>query len=85
MTTTGSSVSAGVAANVLVALYPLRFSVGDIINCVLTGLVAITASCDAVTPVLSMVIGTISVPVYFSMDYLIKQKLNIDDALSAGK
>ena len=59
------------------------YDVGDACNCALTGLVSITAGCAYVAPVYSLVIGVLSVPVYFGMMWLTR-RLKIDDVVSAG-
>lgn len=50
---------------------------------ILSGLVGITAVCDAVTPLMSAVIGTISAIVYLLTSKLLI-KLKIDDPLNAA-
>jgi len=53
-----------------------------ILNCILAGLVAITACCDIVQPWSAWVIGTFAAPVYVGSSMLLK-KLKIDDPLDA--
>jgi Amt family ammonium transporter len=56
---------------------------GVILNCILGGLVGITAGCAALRPWQAALVGIVSVPVYLFSSALLK-KLKIDDAIDAS-
>jgi Amt family ammonium transporter len=55
----------------------------EVINCVLTGLVAITAGCNVVSPWAAGFIGLMSTLVFLNFDRFARDKLLIDDPLGA--
>jgi Amt family ammonium transporter len=55
----------------------------EIVNAVLTGLVSITAGCDALHPIYAVIIGCVSTLIYVAAEKFVRERLWIDDPLSA--
>lgn len=82
MNTTISAAAGGLSAYLIVVLVDKVESVIYISNGLLAGLVGVTASCNAVTPFSSIVIGLIAGAIYvFSSKLMLK--LGVDDPLDA--
>jgi len=60
-----------------------KVDLGQLMNCLLGGLVGITAGCASVRPWEAMLIGLLSAPVYLSASAMLKM-LKIDDPLDAA-
>ncbi|MEI6895005.1 MAG: ammonium transporter [Colwellia sp.] len=71
----------GLAVTLIHYLDKKYMSIGSCLNGILAGLVGITASCYAVSPMEAVIIGAVSGIVMYYSDLLLK-KLHIDDALS---
>nr|QPB67293.1 ammonium transporter 1.1 [Bangia sp. ESS1] len=82
VTTTIAAASAGVTTLVVIKLRDHIFDLLAILNGILAGLVAITASCAWVEPYAAVVIGIIGAVVYI-VAAMILLKLKIDDPLEA--
>jgi Amt family ammonium transporter len=81
-----TNLAAATATNAVMIITWLRYGKPDIsmtLNGALGGLVAITAGCDAVSPVGAFFIGLISGPVLVYGIEFIDQKLKIDDPVGA--
>ena len=81
-----TNLAAATATNAVMILTWLRYGKPDVsmtLNGALGGLVAITAGCDAVSPVGAFLIGLITAPVLVYGIEFIDQKLKIDDPVGA--
>lgn len=82
VTTTLAAASAGVTAVVYQGLYLKIYDIGYICNCILAGLVAVTAACAVIEPWAAFVIGISAVIVYTSASWMLK-KVKVDDPVDA--
>ncbi len=77
-----SAAMAGIIALLLTCCTEKRPNVGLVVNACLAGLVGITAACQVVTPLMSLIIGAVSGIICVLGSYLL-ERLKIDDAVGA--
>jgi Amt family ammonium transporter len=83
LTTNLSAASAGIAGMIITWLRYKKPDVSMTLNCVLGGLVAITAGCDAVSPTGAVIIGLLAgIVLVFGLEFVDK-KMKIDDPVGA--